>query len=154
MKQEGSGDSNVALKFKGLGVCHPRSLSMDFKERRGLSPLKYFFQPFSSASHTYHGFTRQFCVGPTSMEQMPPGLTFCHYSQAPFLLTVSLAMISVPGETSRLSHTQPRRARCEQPPGERLPGLCGSQTWVIPLPMAILKCFVGTHSFLVSCSFF
>lgn len=135
MKQKESGDSNVALKFRGWGGCHPRPVSRDFKERklqrRCLSPLKYFLWPFSSAAHTYHGFTCQFCVSPTSMEQMPPGLTFCLFSQAPFLLTVSLAMLaSVPGEMSRLSHTQPRRAEGKRPPGERLPGLCRSQTWV------------------------
>lgn len=119
----------------GGGGCHPRPVSRDFKERklqrRCLSPLKYFLWPFSSAAHTYHGFTCQFCVSPISMEQMPPGLTFCLFSQAPFLLTVSLAMLaSVPGEMSRLSHTQPRRAEGKRPPGERLPGLCRSQTWV------------------------
>lgn len=145
MKQEESGDSNVALKFEGLGVCQGKERSVTsqvlspafqlcFSHRPWLHP------PVLCRSHQ-HGADASW-------------INFLPLLSSPIPAHSLSAMISVPGETSRLSHTQPRRAGCEQPPGERLPGLCQSQTWVIPLPMAILKCFDGTHSFLVSCSFF
>lgn len=145
----------MALKFRGWGggECHPRPLSRDFKETklqryRGTfsSLLALLLTPTLASPPVLCG-SHQHGAGASWINFLPE----C-YSQAPFLFIVSLAvMASVPGEASRLSHTQPRRAEGKRPPGERLPGLCRSQIWSqAQLSMAILKCFVGTCSFLVS----